>query len=288
MKVNKHIILIPVYNDWNSLNRLLREIDLNLKQLKGFRNEVLIINDSSTKKIRIKKKKFYFIKKIFLLDLENNRGSQKAIAIGLSFLKKSEKNFIATVMDGDGEDQPKEIIKMVLLAKKFRNFVITSNRKKRKESIFIRLFYHIHLILTFFFTFKWISFGNFTSFHSKNIKNILFKNQSCLAHSASVMRNCKIKRLYAKRGKRYFDNSNLNFIDLIEHSLRINAVFLKRIFFISTVYSFTIFFLIDIFFIKFLLLLSLLIFNFFIIFMSKKHQVKYFYKLDKTKNIKLF
>ena len=55
LKVNKHIILIPVYNDWNSLNRLLREIDLNLKQLKGFRNEVLIINDNSTKKIKLKK-----------------------------------------------------------------------------------------------------------------------------------------------------------------------------------------------------------------------------------------
>ena len=172
------------------------------------------------------------------------------------------------------------------IIKQIQKFCDYIKQKKRKEFIFIRLFYHIHLILTFLFTFKWISFGNFTSFHSKNIKNILFKNQSCLAHSASIIRNCKIKRLYAKRGKRYFDNSNLNFIDLIEHSLRINAVFLKRIFFISSVYSFTIFFLIDIFFIKFLVLLSLFIFNFLIIFMSK-NIIKYF-KLDKKKNIKLF
>ena len=65
MKVNKHIILIPVYNDWNSLNRLLREIDLNLKQLKGFRNEVLMI--VLQRKLELKKRNFTLLKKFFYL-----------------------------------------------------------------------------------------------------------------------------------------------------------------------------------------------------------------------------
>ena len=65
-------------------------------------------------------------------------------------------------MDGDGEDQPKEIIKMVLLSNRYRNFVLHQTEKK-KGVIFIRLFYHIHLILTFLFTFKWISFEHIIS-----------------------------------------------------------------------------------------------------------------------------
>ena len=35
-------------------------------------------------------------------------------------------------MDGDGEDQPQEIIKMLRLSRKYKNYVITSNRKKEK------------------------------------------------------------------------------------------------------------------------------------------------------------
>ena len=54
-------------------------------------------------------------------------------------------------MDSDGEDKPSEIIKMLEEAKKFKSFVITSNRKKREEFL-IRLLYKIHLVLTFIFT----------------------------------------------------------------------------------------------------------------------------------------
>ena len=36
-------------------------------------------------------------------------------------------------MDGDGEDQPGEIVKMLILANKFKDSVITSNRKKEKS-----------------------------------------------------------------------------------------------------------------------------------------------------------
>ncbi len=275
MKNQKHIILIPVYNDWNSLNQLLLEINSNLAQIKGFKNEILIVNDSSTKKIIIKKKKFDNIEKITLLNLRKNCGSQKAIAIGLSYLNTSYKNFFTTVMDGDGEDQPSEIVKMLTLANKFKDYVITSNRKKRKESIFVRLLYNIHLIFTFLLTYKWISFGNFTSFYSSNIKNILYDNQSCFAHSSSVIKNCKIIRIYAKRGKRYFDNSNLNLLDLIEHSLRINTLFLKRIILTTIIY----FIFILIFFNKFLFIKTIYIFLSFFLYIliyliRKKHLIE--------------
>ena len=42
-------ILIPVYNDWKSLNKLLTKINSNLKGLKG-NVRVLVINDKSTEK----------------------------------------------------------------------------------------------------------------------------------------------------------------------------------------------------------------------------------------------
>ena len=81
-----------------------------------------------------------------------------------------------------------------------------------------------------------MSFGNFTTFHSCNLDKILSSNSSWLAHSSSVMKTCNIKRLYAKRGKRYFGKSKLNLIDLVEHSLRVNAVFFQNHFIKSPVF----------------------------------------------------
>ena len=133
MKKLNHIILVPVFNDWKSFNRLTFEIEKKFKFLKGYNNQILVINDKSTIKKKIKKKHFKNISNIKTLDLKKNCGSQKAIAIGLFYLKKIKRNFIITVMDGDGEDQPQEIIKMLRLSRKYKNYVITSNRKKERN-----------------------------------------------------------------------------------------------------------------------------------------------------------
>ena len=273
MKKKLHVILIPVFNDWKSFNCLISEINKEFEKLRDFQNEILIVDDASTKKRNILNKNLKNIKKISVIKLIQNSGSQKAIATGLSFLKKYKKNFFITVMDSDGEDKPSEIIKMLIEAKKFKDFVITSNRKKREEAFLIRFLYRIHLIFTFIFTLKWISFGNFTSFHSKNLNNILRRNSSWLAHSSAVAKNCKIKRLFAKRGKRYFGKSNLNLINLIEHSLRVNAVFLERILVSSTIY----FFIINLFLftslVKSLIMGALIIYLILSIIVKKKHSV---------------
>ena len=186
----KHIILIPVYNDWKSLNKLLIEIDKCLKADALFDTEILIINDQSTEKFYINNQHFLSIKKIEIATLKKNLGSQKSIAVGLSYLKKLKSNFFITVMDGDGEDSPYEIKKMLNEAIKYENFIITSNRKKRRESLWVVLLYRIHLIISFLFTLKWISFGNFTTFSSKNLIKLLSSNSSWYAHSSSVLKNC--------------------------------------------------------------------------------------------------
>ena len=118
MKKKLHVILIPVFNDWKSLNRLIYEINKEFKKLNNFQNEILIVDDKSTKERNTLNKNLKNIKKISVIKLVKNSGSQKAIAIGLSYLRKYKKNFFITVMDSDGEDKPSEIIKMLVEAKK--------------------------------------------------------------------------------------------------------------------------------------------------------------------------
>ena len=244
--MEKLIILIPVYNDWKSLNLLIKKINFELNK-ENLNSEILIINDNSSLRIIFLKKKFSRIKKITFLNLKINVGSQRAINIGLNYINKIKGNYIVTIIDSDGEDDPKEIVKMVKLARKYKNYVITSNRLARKESLIIRFLYRVHLIITFLITGKWISFGNYTTLNSKNIKKIIQNDDGCYAHSAAVIKNSKIKRVYARRNQRFFDKSKVNFLGLMLHSLRIISVFQKIIllrstialFFIGLIYSFT-------------------------------------------------
>ena len=258
-----------MYNDWKSLNKLLQKLDNNLK--KNFSKiEVLIINDNSTEKLKLSLNKFNCLKKINVLTLSKNVGSQRAIATCLLYLKKIKGDFVVTVMDSDGEDDPVEVPKMIELAMKNSKYIITSNRKSREESKLIVFLYHTHLLLTFLFTFKWISFGNFTSFRKENLSKLLLDSSLFCAYPSAVMKNCSIKRIYAKRKRRYFDKSKLGLVSLIEHSLRVNSVFFKNIIFSSILYIF--FF--TLFFSKILNLVFfslILIFNFLIILMKFKY-----------------
>ncbi|MDC1124686.1 glycosyltransferase [Pelagibacteraceae bacterium] len=269
----KHFLLIPVFNDWKSVNKLIIKLNTTLKIDKKIKNEILIINDNSPEKINLNLKKLRSISKIKIISLKKNLGSQKAIAIGLSYLKRIKDDFFITVMDGDGEDGPTRVKTMLDVAKKNPNHIVISNRKKREEAFLIIFLYKLHLIITFLFTFKWISFGNFSTFNKKNLRYLLSNNSSWYAHSSSVLKNCKVKNLYFKREKRYYDKSKLGIFSLMEHSLRVNAVFYKNIFIITLIYLSIIINLIDGNF-KYIFLIGFLLFNFLVIFVKIKHWIK--------------
>ena len=269
----KHFLLIPVFNDWKSLNKLIIKLNTTLKIDKKIKNEILIINDNSSEKINLNLKKLRSISKIKIISLKKNLGSQKAIAIGLSYLKSIKDDFFITVMDGDGEDGPTRVKTMLDVAKKNPNHIVASNRKKREEAFLIIFLYKLHLIITFLFTFKWITFGNFSTFNKKNLRYLLSNNSSWYAHSSSVLKNCKVKNLYFKREKRYYDKSKLGIFSLMEHSLRVNTVFYKNIFIITLIYLTILINLIDGNF-KYIFLIGCLLFNFLVIFVKIKHWIK--------------
>ena len=231
-----NLILIPIYNDWKSLNKLLITINRNINHQTPTR--ILVVDDCSQNKIFLENKKLKKIKKIEILRLKRNVGSQKAIAIGLNYLLKKKKEFdYVTVMDGDGEDNPSEIEKMLRLAKKNKDSVIVSCRKDRNENFLIKILYKVHLLITVLFTWKWITFGNFSVLFRKNLNKILSNQNIWKAYSASLIKNTNIKRVYAVRSKRFYGKSQVNLMFLALHSLRIISVFYLRVIFSSLIYS---------------------------------------------------
>ena len=224
--MSENIIIIPIYNDWKSLNKLLLEINRSINDSDLYK--ILIVDDCSTVNYNIEYKNLNKIYEIKILSLKQNLGSQKSISIALNYLKNQKERFYITIMDGDGEDNPLEIKNMIKIAELNPEYVVTSHRKDRNENFFIKFSYKLHLLISFIFTWHWISFGNFSCFSSKNLTKLNF-NDVWYAHSAGVLKNCKIKKLYASRQKRYFENSKVNFVQLVEHSFRIISVFYKRV-----------------------------------------------------------
>ena len=101
-------ILIPVYNDWKSLFKVIHEIN-NLYLNKEFKISVIIINDASNHDLPDLEKDFENIESIKILNMNKNQGHTRSIAVGLKYIFEKEDFDYAIPMDGDGEDRPEEI-----------------------------------------------------------------------------------------------------------------------------------------------------------------------------------
>ena len=119
----------------------------------------------------------------------------------MNYLKENIADSIITVLDSDGEDDVDKIPVMIEHAEKNENKVIVSTRTRRQENILFKIAYFFHKVLTLLFTFKWISYGNFSSFNSKQLEKILSNSSSWLAISSCIAKNCDIIKIKAERKK---------------------------------------------------------------------------------------
>ena len=98
-KMKKIIILIPVYNDWESLNKLLQEINESIKFFNDINFECLIVNDASTIQPPNlnKPSNFYSLE---LLNMRENRGHARCNAFGIRYIFQNKKFDYLILMDG--------------------------------------------------------------------------------------------------------------------------------------------------------------------------------------------
>ena len=221
-------ILLPLFNDWQSLDLLLQKINNLFKKSKIFL-EVIIVNDKSTSKFKLSKN-YSKIRKIRIIDLNKNLGSQKAIFIGLHYIYKNNNKSTIVVMDSDGEDDPLKIISLIKKVKNNPNYFIFVKRTKRLENFFLKFLNKIRLIITYLLTGKYLNIGNFSAFHSNLLKSILTNKDLSLAYCSGVIKNYhKLIFLGFPKKKRFYGNSKVNFLFLFKHSINIISVFYKSV-----------------------------------------------------------
>jgi len=218
-------ILIPNYNDWQSVFKLLENIDLVIAGLEE-EVSVLIVNDASTEQRPEISLNLNNLKSIQVINMKENRGHARCNAAGLKYINEREDVDYVIPMDGDGEDRPEEIRLLIEKAKEYPDTVITANRIKRSEGLLFKFCYLIHKYLTFVFTGQSIKFGNYTCLTKSAVDKMSKEAATWSSFSGSLSKAVKDRRSVPSiRGSRYFGPSKMSFINLLKHSLSIVAVY---------------------------------------------------------------
>ena len=232
--MKKIFFLIPVFNDWESLETLIENIHKEIKSINNFEFNCIIINDSSTiQMVNVSKPQTF--KNFKILDLKKNIGHARCIASGLRYLVNNEKFDFVILMDGDGEDRPEEIKYLISKATSLDNSSVVAKRVKRSEGFIFKFLYETHKILTFLSTGKKIFFGNYSCLTFKDAKILIEKKTTWSSYSGSVTKNLSnLVEIDSIRGLRYFGPSKMSLIKLVIHSLAIMASFKESVFFRSS------------------------------------------------------
>ena len=232
--MKKIIILIPVYNDWESLNKLLSEINENIRSFSDINFECLIVNDASTIQSSELKKPSNFLS-IELLNMKENRGHARCNAFGIRYAFQNKEFDNLILMDGDGEDRPEEIKSLIEKIKENRSLSVVAKRVKRSEGPFFQFLYQLHKVITFIFTGKNVNFGNYSILTRSDVEKLHSKASLWSSYSGSVKKNLKsFKEINSTRGLRYFGPSQMSLFKLVVHSFSIIAVFKYQVFLRST------------------------------------------------------
>ncbi len=218
-------VLIPVYNDWQSVFKLLENINSEISKL-GDEFSIIIVNDESTENKPELSADLSNLKSIQIINMKENRGHARCNAAGLKHINEKEDFDYVIPMDGDGEDRPEELSLLIEKIKDYPDIVVTADRVKRSEGFIFKFCYLVHKYLTLVFTGQKIRYGNYTCLPKSVVNKMVNEPATWSSFSGSLAKIAKDRKFIpSERGARYFGPSKMSFINLLKHSLSIIAVF---------------------------------------------------------------
>jgi len=219
---DRTILLIPLFNDWEAADLLLRDLDAALAEY-PLPAEVLFVDDGSTESMprNFAGREFQALRSVSVLQLRRNLGHQRAIAVGLVYVHDKLPCRAVVVMDSDGEDRPSDIPR---LAEKFnregRGAIIFAARSKRLERPLFQFLYHVYRLVHWVLTGHRVRVGNFSIIPFESLRKLVVIPEIWNHYAAAVIRSrlsCEL--ISIARGRRLVGKSKMNFIALLLHGL---------------------------------------------------------------------
>ena len=123
-------VVIPVFNEEENIKKLAYEIDHSLK---NYKHEIIFVDDGSNDNTKVVILNLNELKQVRLISHKKCYGQSVAMRTGIL---NSKYNIIAT-LDGDGQNDPEDIPKMIEVYNKNKNklVLVAGIRSKRKDSL---------------------------------------------------------------------------------------------------------------------------------------------------------
>ena len=222
------IILMPVFNDWNAVALLLPALDHALRDCRML-VEVLVVNDGSSElpDSALVAQQFEHLSSVQILHLRRNLGHQRAIAVGLVYIYMHLASRGVVVMDGDGEDRPREVARLIEeFCRGGEKTIVFAQRAKRLEKIIFRFGYRLYRSMHWLLTGVRVRVGNFSILPWQAVERLVIVSELWNHYSAAVVRaRLPYFTVPMDRGRRVNGESKMDFVALVTHGFSAIAVF---------------------------------------------------------------
>ena len=226
----KIFFVLPVYNDWDNLKVLSKQIK-EISILQNWRQvELIIVNDASTQELTTSPNPFNL--KSTIINLFSNQGSQRSINIGLFYLNEQISDYdYVIIMDSDGEDKASDVVHLINEAKKNeQKKIVFASRAKRNEGFIFSFFYKMYKILFRLFTGEKISVGNFSCIPKNIVKRVLSISDIWAHFSAGIIKSkLEYTMVSCDKGERFSGTSKMKIGKLFMHGITSMSVYMESI-----------------------------------------------------------
>ncbi|MDB5029135.1 MAG: glycosyl transferase [Candidatus Eremiobacteraeota bacterium] len=226
-------VVIPVFNDWESLSVLVPMLDEALAPL-GPGVALYVVNDCSTRERDVVLQRLRTIDSIAILHLVTNVGHQRAISIGIAEVVTTGRYSHVLVMDSDGEDLPGEAMRLIQAALNHAGgsaATVVAQRRRRSEGIVFRAYYLVYKVLFRFLSGQTIDFGNFSLLPIAVATRLIHSSDTWNHFAASLVKTrTPLIRVPTTRGRRLAGRSTMNLVSLVTLGLSAISVYSEAVF----------------------------------------------------------
>jgi hypothetical protein len=216
------LVLIPIYDDWEAVSLLLVLLDAVLVDAR-MQASILLVDDGSMVPAgaAIGSRTYSAIDAVDVLTLRQNVGHQRAIAIALAYVHDRLAPAATVVMDGDGEDAPRDVPRLIIRLRELGDSAIVfAERRRRSEQLAFRVFYSVYRVVHRLLTGIPVRVGNFSVVPAALLARLVVVSELWNHYAAAVFK-ARLPRdtVPTERAPRLCGESQMNFVALVAHGL---------------------------------------------------------------------
>ncbi len=229
LKGKSVVVVMPCYNDWESVKHLVPEIDKALAPL-NVSVKVVIVDDASFEECDsdiFNDNVFSAVTNVIRVSLARNLGSQRSIAIGVAYATEHETADYLIVADSDHQDKAEDMPRLLqACADEKDKKVIFAQRANRSEGPIFRMYYSIYQLFFRLLTNTRISMGSFSASPWKIAKRLSHLGELWNHFPGAIIRSrIPYDKIPCDRGQRQYGESKMNVVPLLTHAFSGFALF---------------------------------------------------------------